>query len=111
MERLRLPPLRLARMSRIFHYDAHAVRTIVVGQIAKNPYTWIFHFDDGRNSLCGPYPQHRNIGWRRYRISIQRNNFEIVSRKRKATKFSRAAIYDMEHNALTGFHANRLAIP
>ena len=45
-ERLRLDPLRLALLARVFDDDAHAVSAVVIGEIAHDPDAGVIHFDD-----------------------------------------------------------------
>src|SRR5215469_11100482 len=84
--------------------------TIVIRQIAKNPHTGMVHFHDSRNTLCCTQPQNGDMRGIRYRVSIERDDFEGMAGQGEAPNFRRAAIQNVKQNAFALFDSNRFAM-
>src|SRR6185312_6560335 len=85
-------PLGLSFLPGILDDRTHPVSTIVVGQVAHNPYTRVLHLDNCRNALGGANPQHWRLGLCWDREAIHRDHFKGMTRQCKASDLRTAAI-------------------
>src|SRR5262245_18859316 len=92
----RRQPDRLALASGVFDDDAHAALAIVIGEVSERPHPWMRHFHNRRHPVCGSKPEHGHVGWRRHRVTVERDDLKEVARERKAANLCSTAIEDVE---------------
>ena len=64
----------------VFDDDTHAPAAVLVCEIAEHPNAGLFHLNEGGDALSSPNPQHRYIRWSWQWVTIERDDFEDVSR-------------------------------
>ncbi len=110
LEWFRCEPLRFAFKTGVFNHDAHAVMTVIVGQVAHDPNTRMIHLNDGGNAFCGSQPQTRYAHRFGERVAIHRDHTEAVSRQSQTANLGRTAIQNVKQHALPLFHPDRLSV-
>src|SRR6516162_874834 len=107
----RLAPLRLALGVRVFDHNAHAVASIVVGEITHDPHTRMVHLHNRRDTLRGAEPQYGHVRRRWHGIAVERNDPENMAGRGETADFTGTGVDNMKHNPIALFHSDRLAVP
>ena len=103
-------PLRFGFVSGILDDDAHAVMTVVVGEIAHDPNSRMIHFNDGGDTFGGAKPKTGDADGLRQGIAVHCDDAEGVAWESEAADLAGAAVEDVEEDALALFDAYGIAV-
>jgi hypothetical protein len=106
-----LHPTRWTGLVGIFDNDPHSVLSVVVHGRTQDPDSGILHLHNCRNSLGRSQFEHFDELRVRHRISVKRDNLELMAGQTKLNIFRGTRVQKMEQDALAFFYSHGLAVP